>query len=272
METMPASSLTLFFNAEEREAAELIRQACEKSVPLIHERWGLDPPQDCRVYVMTSWSRFVFHSAPWQRKLLFAVLLPFWALRARKLWRYAGGWVRSYGTRVTVGVKPPRLVQLGDSSIGDRIFVPAQDVYEKVQLNTCHELVHAFTDHLGLPVWLHEGLAMVTVDRFAGKPTVRNATLEPIERWSHHTNPGGSEELRLEDPDAVVYLYVRGYWLTRYVEETRPALLKGLLSRSLRSDELESEIAAAYGKGREEFWREIDGMLVARFAQAEGTA
>jgi hypothetical protein len=269
---MSASSLTLFFDAEQREAAELIGQACEKSVPLIHDSWGLDPPKDCRVYVMTSWSRFVFQSAPWRRKMLFAVLLPFWALRARRLWRYAGGWVRSYGERVAVGLKPPRLVQLGDSSIGDRIFVPAQDVYEKVQLNTCHELVHAFTDRLRLPVWLHEGLAMVTVDRFAGRHTVRPDTLEPIERWSERAGPGGIEELCLEDPDAVVYLYVRGYWLTRYVEETRPGLLKGLLARSLHSEVLENEIAVAYGKGREEFWSGIDGVLGAHFAQTESAA
>jgi hypothetical protein len=265
VERTSVSGLTLFFDAEEREAIQLIGQACEKSVPLIHESWGLDPPQDCRVYVMTSWSRFVFRSAPWGRKILFAALLPFWALRAKRLWRYAGGWVRSYGERVTVGLKPPRLVQRGDSSIGERIFVPAQDVQEKVQFNTCHELVHAFTDHLGLPVWLHEGLAMVTVDRFAGRRTVRPETLEPVARWSERAGPGGIEELRLEDPDAVVYLYVRGYWLTRYIEETRPGLLKDLLARSprsLRRDELESEIAVAYGEGREEFWGGIDVKLL----------
>jgi hypothetical protein len=265
VERTSASGLTLFFDAQEREAAQLIGQACEKSVPLIGESWGLDPPQDCRVYVMTSWSRFVFQSAPWGRKILFAVLLPFWALRAKRLWPYAGGWVRSYGERVTVGLKPPRLVQLGDSSIGKRIFIPVQDVQEKVQFNTCHELVHAFTDHLRLPVWLHEGLAMVTVDRFAERRTVRPETLEVVARWSERAGPGGIEELHLGDPDAVVYLYVRGYWLTRYIEETRPGLLKGLLTRSRRSisrDELESEIAAAYGKGREEFWGGIDGELL----------
>ncbi len=42
MEAMPVNGLTLFFDAEEREAAELIRRACEKSVRLIHECWGLD--------------------------------------------------------------------------------------------------------------------------------------------------------------------------------------------------------------------------------------
>lgn len=267
MERMSVAGLTLFFDVEEREAAGLIGQACERSVPLMQEHWGLDPPQECRVYVMTSWPRFVFHSAPWKQKIRLAVFLPLWALQARKLWRYAGGWVRSYGERVVVGVKPPRLVQLGDSSLGERIFLPAQDLDEKVQQNTSHELVHGFTDHLRLPAWLHEGLAMVAVDRFCAKPTVRYETLETLERPSQRTSAEEREKLRLGDPEAVVYLYARGYWLTRYIDETRPGLLRGLLSRRRGHGELEGEIAAAYGKGQEAFWREIDSALVTHFRQ-----
>lgn len=269
MESIAVDGLTLFYDAPEREAAELIQQACQSSVPLIRESWGLDTPAECRVYVMTSWPRFVFHSAPWKKRVSLALFAPLWMLRTRKLWRYAGGWVRSYGERVVVGIKPPRLVQLGDSSIGERIFLPAQDVNEKVQQNTCHELVHAFSDHLRSPVWLHEGLAMLTVDRFCARPTVRVETLETLERWSQRIRTGEGEQLNLADPEAVVFLYARGYWLTRYIEETRPGLLKGLLSRRRDHTELESEIADAYGKGRQAFWREIDGTLVAHF---KGTA
>jgi hypothetical protein len=262
---MGVDSLTLFYDAQEREAAELIRQACQRSVPLIRESWGLETPTECRVYVMTSWPRFVFHSAPWTKRISLALFAPLWVFQARRLWRYAGGWVRSYGERVVVGVKPPRLVQLGDRSIGERIFLPAQDVDEKVQQNTCHELVHAFSDHLRSPVWLHEGMAMLTVDRFCERPTVRAETLETLERWSQSARTGEEEQLNLTDPEAVVYLYARGYWLTRYVEETQPGLLKGLLSRRRDHAEIESEIADAYGRGRKAFWREIDDALVAHF-------
>lgn len=269
MERMSINGLTLFFDAEERDAAELIRQACEKSVRLIHENWGLDTPQDCRVYVMTSWLRFVFHSAPWPRKILLAAFMPLWAFRARKVWPYAGGWERSYGQRRAVGVKPPHLIQLGDRSIGDRIFVK-QDVDEKVQSITCHELVHAFISHLKLPTWMKEGLAMVTVDRYFEKPTVRKETLEVFEHWSHKTSPGGNEALRIGDRDTIMYQYVRGYWLTRYIEDTRPGLLKGLLTRLDHHNELESKIATAYGKKHEEFWGRVDRILVSHFKQKGG--
>ena len=43
----------------------------------------------------------------------------------------------------------------------------------QVQRIACHELVHAYTAHLKLPAWLHEGLAMLTVDRFFERPTVK---------------------------------------------------------------------------------------------------
>ena len=65
METLPVGGLTLYFEPEDREAAGLISCACEKSVQSIYEQWGLETPEDCRVYVMRSLLHFVFHSAPW---------------------------------------------------------------------------------------------------------------------------------------------------------------------------------------------------------------
>jgi len=71
---------------------------------------------------------------------------------------------------------------------------------------------------------------------------------------------GGREELPAGDPDALVPLgqYVRGYWLTRCLEDARPGLPKCLLSQRYPHDELESQVPTAYGKQREEFWNEID--------------
>jgi hypothetical protein len=267
MQEMSINGLTLYFGAEEDDVVELIREACEKSVRLIREHWGLDTPRDCRVYIMTSWLGFVFRSAPWPWKVLLALSMPLWAFRAKRIWPLAGGWEQTYGLRRTVGVKPPRLVQLADRSVGDRVFVEEEGVREKVQSVTCHELTHAFTSHLQLPTWLKEGLAMVTVDRFFEKPTVRRETLEVLERSSGKQRPGGRQKLPVGDPDALVYLYARGYWLTRYVEETRPGLLRDLLSRRRRPDELEDKLAAAYGRRCEEFWDEIDGVLVSHFRQ-----
>jgi hypothetical protein len=267
MEIISISGLTLYFDPDEKEAADLIARACEKSARLIYEQWGKSAPQDCRVYVMTSWLHFVFHSAPWPRKVLMALTLPLWAFQTMKLWPYAGGWSRKFGKRWAVGVKPPRLIQLGDSSIGERIFMKQENVRQKVEHVTCHELVHAFTDHLNLPTWMHEGLAMLTVDRYAGAPTVRNDTLDVVAASSQGSSPGGREPLQIDDRDATIYQYVRGYWLVRYIEEIHPGLLKDMLVRPLPHDELEGKIAAAYGMERDAFWGEVDHRLATHFMQ-----
>ena len=261
MEVMTIDGLMLFFDAQEREAAQLIGQACEKSAQLIREYWGLAPPQDLRVYVMTSWLRPTFHAAPWPWRILLGVTLPFWGLRARRLWPVAGGWAQQYGRRCMVGVKPPRLIRSSDGSIGERIFVKTDDANGKVQQIACHELAHAFTAHLRLPAWLHEGLAMVAVDRFVGQPTVKEETITALARSPGAASPGRYPRFTTQDADAIVYLYVRGYWLTRTIEETRPGLLKSLFTRRYRHAELESQIAAAFGMGRDEFWRKIDGIV-----------
>ncbi len=265
METISTNGLTIFFEAEEQEAAELICQACEKSARLIRRCWGLDRPKDCRVYVMTSWGRFIFHSAPWPWWILVGLSMPLWYFRVKNLWQYAGGWAQRYGQRQAVGIKPPRLIQLADKSIGDQIFIKEDDVRKKVQHITCHELTHAFAAHLKLPMWLNEGLAMMTVDRFFEKTTLKYETLDVLERSSAQTSPERYRKLRIEDQDRVVYHYVRGYWLTRYIEDTRPELLKNLLSQRHSHQALENKVATAYDMNREEFWTGIDQIVASHF-------
>ncbi len=103
------------------------------------------------------------------------------------------------------------------------------------------------------------------VDSFFEEPTVQYETLKVLERSSDKHSPGGRQKLRVGDEDALVYLC--GYWLTRYIEETLPGLLKDLLSWRCQHTELEGKIATAYGKRLEEFWSEIDVVLVSHFKQ-----
>lgn len=265
METMPIGGLTLYFDADERDAAELISGACEKTIWLARENWSLAVPSDCRVYVMTSWLDFIFHSAPWRWRVLLAPTLPIWYFRVSKLWRFAGGWMQRYGARRAVGIKPPRLIEDADRSMGDRIFVRETDVREKVQHIACHELTHAIAAHLKLPMWLNEGLAMLAVDKFFGRPSVRPETIETLSKSPGQTSPGEYRKVKISDPDAIVYHYVRGYWITRYLEDAQPALLTDILSQRYSHKALERKLAAALGIGREEFWGSINDIVVSHF-------
>jgi hypothetical protein len=149
---------------------------------------------------------------------------------------------------------------MGDWSLGERFFEPEEDINQKVQQVTCHELVHAFTAHLRLPVWLREGLAIVTVDHLVGKATVRAETVAMLEESPDE----GHGRHRKPDWEALVTETVRGYWTTRYIAETKPQQLKRLLRERHKHRELERELARAYGLEGDEFWR-IQEKVMARF-------
>ena len=265
MNTQSIAGLMLHFEDIDREAAEVVSSTCERSIQLIRARWGLDLPEDCRVYVMTSWRGFLLDSTPWHWKIMLALTLPLWYSRVSKMWTYAGGWVQRYGRRIAVGIKPPRLIEVSDKSIGELIFFPENDPERKLQSVTCHELTHAFTSHLRLPMWLNEGLAMVTVDGMVGSPTVKPQTLEMLGMSSGQAGMGSYGRLRAGDTQGLVYHTVRGYWITRYIDEVKPGLLGRVLEERRSHSDLETEIASEFGQDRAGFWSSIDGAIVAHY-------
>ncbi len=252
------SGLSLLYDEEERQSAGLIAAACEKSVGVIRERWGLDTPEECHVYVMRSWPKFFFHSAPWMWKVFLALGFPFFALRFHVIWPYAGGWFLSYGRRRVVGIKPPHLMQSANVHMGDQFYVPIRSLNEKVETVTCHELAHAFSSHLKLPGWLREGMATLAMDYYLGRPVVREDTLEALSETSSNYIPQGPGKPTIENPKALLFQYICGYWQTRYIEESRPGLLRSLFAKKLPRNELENEIALGFGKEPGQFWKEIN--------------
>jgi hypothetical protein len=184
----------------------------------------------------------------------------------RKIWKIAGGWAQQYGNRSAIGVKPPRVIEQSDRSLGRRIFIQEDDLRVKVEHITCHELVHACSGHLRLPAWLNEGLAMVAVDKYLGTPTVQHETVRSLARGRERSDAGRKRALPVRDNDALVYSYVRGYWLTRYLDETRPELLRDLLSQRRSRKALETDLSGAFGMTRDRFWEEIDSTVASHFA------
>lgn len=268
MQKKHIQGVDLIFDDEGKDAVEPIQLAIEKAVPILRTWWKLDAPEDCRVHIMTSWPQFLWHATTWPWKILMALSAPFWIPRVVKIWPLAGGWAQKFGKRRAVGVKPPHLLRASDRSMGDQIFVRRNDLRKEVQGITCHELTHAFTAHLRLPAWLNEGLAMVAVEKILGEPTVQHMSLELLEKFAGVSNRINWQKPRVQDRDAILYLYVRGYWLTRYLEETNIELLREFLSRRHRRAELENKLAAAYGKQTDSFWRGVDRTLVSYFTSA----
>lgn len=264
MHTRSIRNLTLYFEPGEEAATGLVGRACERGLDLLSDLWGLEPPADCRVYVMTSWPRVLFHAAPWPWRVYLAATLPLRYARIQKMWAMAGGWAMRFGQRQVIGIKPPRLLGAVDVGLRERVFV-RRDLDEWVQHNTCHELAHACSDHLRLPAWLHEGLAMVTVDRFAGQPTVRAETLATLAAPSPATPSGEPTRRASSHPDQLIYLAVRGYWLTRYLAEEYPGLLREQLRRPSSPEALEGALAAGLALDPAGFWDQFEGRVVAYF-------
>ena len=268
MKIATVDGLTVRHEDDELETAELVRETCVRTAGLLEERWGVPAPRDCRVYVMTSWRRFLFHAAPWRWRILLAVTYPLWARRVERIWDLAGGWAQAFGDRRTAGIKPARLHRRTEGGLGQRIFHEVPDDADKVRNVTAHELTHAFTDHLALPHWLKEGIAMVAVDRLAGKATVRGETLDIYDAAVGNSAPDRASSMRRLDPDALLALYVRGYWTTRYLDEEQPELLRDLLARRHSPAELEDRLAATLGQGPQRLWDEIDARVSAHYAHA----
>ncbi|MDY7040612.1 MAG: hypothetical protein SVX38_07100 [Chloroflexota bacterium] len=171
---------------------------------------------------------------------------------------------------MAIGVKPPRLLEQSDKSIGVSMFVPEKDMRANVRHVTCHELVHACSAHLKLPAWLNEGIAAVTVDRFLGRRTIREETLELIRDFLPKGPPPTYRELSRMRGESFTYHAVRGYWLVGYLEEKYPGFLKRMFSLRRNVQAIEREMAGELGIGPESFWSEIDGVVAGHFARVLG--
>jgi hypothetical protein len=265
MQEIGVQGITLFYKDEDKKVLKLVRQACEKSIRLMQNHYGIDAPEDCRVYIMNSWFSLLFHSATWLWKILLSLSIPLWYGRVKKTWPLAGGWAFKLGNRRIVGVKPPGLLESSNRDLGDRLFVRWNDLEKDIQSVTCHELTHAFTAHLRLPTWLNEGLAMNMVDKYFREQTVRSDTLERLDSFSVSTTFKSNRNPKVEDQEALLNIYARSYWLTRYIEETKPELLRTILTKRHSGSELEVRVAESYKMGAEEFWRDIDKILLTHF-------
>lgn len=267
MERTSISGLTIFYDADEYEAVDIVALACEQSVRTITRYWRLDIPQDCRVYILTTWPRCVFQGAPFGSQILLGLTFPIWYKEFKKRWLYSGGWSQQYGVRQVVGIKAPRLLAHSPDPMGESIFITQEEIDQKILSIVSHELTHAFSSHLRLPSWMHEGLAMVSVDLCLGGPTVRHNTLHLLRNDAH---PQGSVEkidLTKQSREEIILLYARGYWLTRYLVETQPELIYELLKEQTDQQELERSIAEVLGINKEVFWQEVDQLVIARYEQ-----
>lgn len=266
MKTRSISGVKLYYDAAEDEAMEKLSAACETSLEAIQATWQLPVPDDCRVYLMDSWPRCVFLGAPLASQILLGLTLPIWYRDFKTRWEYAGGWSQRYGNRQVVGIKTPGLIAGTTGAMGESLFVQEVDAGQKYLSIVCHELTHACSAHLGLPSWLNEGLAMVSVDRCLEKQTVLDKTLDLLEAAAGYGQPDERLDMAAQSREQIILLYVRGYWLTRYLQETHSDLVCEMLTDQIAPGEIEARIADGLNLAQDRFWQEADALLIKQYS------
>jgi hypothetical protein len=265
MEVIKSGNIEVLFNKDEKDTAELVVKTCDGAIRVIQENLGLTPPKDCQIYIMTSWFRFIFQSAPWTWRLLLGVTIPLWSFRARKTWRYSVAWTQRYGTKVAIGMKPQRLLEQSGRDVTPRFFIRETDPKINIQQVTCHELVHACSSHLTLPMWLNEGLAIFTAEQFIRKPLIKSETLEMIKVFYPKSAPPSYKMLARMDMEKIAYHTIRGYWIVKYLETAYTGLLISLLSQHLDSSLIDRRLATELKIEPFSLWDKIDEFVVSYF-------
>lgn len=266
-----SDKITLYFNQREKESAKIIEAACLQSLPIIRETWGLLEPKQCRVYIVNSWFYYMFHSAPWHARIPSILSFPFWYLQTRRICKLYGGLTQSRKGNPVIGIKPLKSIANTDTSVGNLIYVKAPTMNDKLEHILCHEMTHAFSSHLDLPLWLNEGIAMISVDIYFRKQTVREDTLNYLKNSRLRLYQAGYNDLPQMKKESIAYYYTRGYWITRFLMEKHPDVLKNALKKKQPQHSLENQIASALGLSRRTFLKTIDDMVLAHFSSSSST-
>ncbi len=114
-------------------------------------------------------------------------------------------------------------------------------------------------------MWLNEGVAMVSVDRYFGKQTVKNSTLKIAAGvWAKHRDGAYPDFSRMKHEE-VVYHYARGYCFARFLQQCHPDLLQEIMSVRQRQHSLEKRLASVLGCSHGSLWQTIDNSLLLHF-------
>jgi hypothetical protein len=199
-------------------AREAFEKIATRALSIIEQRWALRLERHVLIEHTEDWWTTLEPHMTWLERFGHR----FVRARETALWQRSAAWFMRLHRIDAILIRSPRSPTA--NSIRDRLFVLTdEDTYLKWTI--CHELTHAVTKRLGLPFWLNEGIAMLTTDFYAGKPTILEATrqLKPVPLL--RTSAG----LASRSSDFWLQQYAQAYWKTRFLFETQPEALRRAL-------------------------------------------
>lgn len=226
-------NVKIYFKVTEMDTFEIINSTVHQVAELVKDEWNLSIPDNSRIYVMDSWLKFLFQSAPIYYWPLIGLNLPFAFPMMKKSWKSVGGWAKRYGNRHVIGIKDKTLINIEGSELGKKIFIPETTIQDKMKHIITHELTHVCLSNYKKPVWFNEGMAMLAVDKMFHKQTVRKDTLDLLSTYNMDTMK-----------KSLLSNYIVGYWFVKYLDEKEPETLKRILSKqNIYEDEWIKELS-----------------------------
>jgi len=226
----------LYFSLRNKKLANTLKNYLDEIVRFIEETWKINSPENLNVYIVDSMLKFVFHSSSLLKKLLLIIFFPLWYYKAKKLWPFSAAWTLRAKKNPIIDIKSPDELKNSDPSIGKDIYT--NDAYGNNYKSkwiglACHELVHAFTSSQFLSLWLNEGIAQLTVEKFLNKETISTDTIVSLKNNAGKAKNINYRNIHRMEKSLITYSLVRGYWITRYLDEKYPKLLKEIVSNKI---------------------------------------
>lgn len=235
MKEQNIQGIKLYYKEKQHETADIIINNIKKAQELLETEWGLVMPDDCRVYIMEDFSSFLWQSTPFAYKPLLLLNYLLAKKQYQELWKVAGGFAKQYGSRHVIGIKEKYLIKLEGNEASKDLFVIETSIEDKIANILCHEMTHAATQNQKLPMWLHEGIALIAVDKLLGKDTVKKESIQLFKDYYD-----------AEKEDDMLKFYITGYWITKYLAEAQPEQLKKILNGEETAPEEEELFEQVY--------------------------
>lgn len=253
--------ICIFYDRKFREEKNIVKNSYREIIKIIEKRWGVTLTQKIRIYILNSDLRFLFYASPtYYKVLLFTILLPYWLIVQRKKWAKKRG-VCSFKTHTPcILIKPLKYHEDYYKKKFENTKV--NNISAKFRRTLSNLFTHVCINDLEIPYWLEEGISLVMMEHYDGEQSLDKTSLTTIQEKVERGFD--VEEINLHDEEDYKYLYTKGYWTVKYLEDEYPGLLKEVINQ-FQKNEIEIAIGEELdisNENRNKLWVEIDNIIL----------
>lgn len=228
-------------------------------VSLVNKLWGFEKKSKIVVYITKSSTKFIFYTLPTYKKILLLLIFPIWYISTKKHLPRWGGITYKRDNINFIMAKPIEVYSNIESGIGKMVYKRIRKNETIYKISICLCIVDTFSSSFRLPLWIKEGIKIVTIEKIIGKQLVKNDSLFLLKEKTGQTI--NCITINEKDNDIMLaYNYVKGYWTVRYLEENYPGFLKETF-KEYKGEEIVEQIRLKLGLNHESFWEKLDELL-----------